>query len=177
MSDYFENFPLITDVYTNKQLRNIMLDVKIPDSILNNNTLFYPYTVKEGETPTIIAFNYYGSIDFVWLIAIANQITDFTSQWVKSQADFDAYIANKYGSQANAQSQIVYYQHKTDVTYPLVTPTSYAAFASSKQVLFNAISAYQDEWNTNEGKRNIQLVDKSLAPNLLFDLEDLLGQQ
>lgn len=175
MSDFFENFPLIVDQRTNRKLRNITLSVKIPDSIINNNKLFYPYIVKEGETPTIIAFNYYGSIDYVWLIAIANNITDFTSQWVKSQADFDAYITSKYGSQANAQSIVAYYQHKTDSTYPLVTPTSYAAFSASKQILFNAISAYQDEWNSNEKMRTIQLIDKGVAPNLLFDLSDLLN--
>lgn len=176
MADFFENFPLITDEYTNRKLRNITLSVKIPDNIINNNTLFYPYTVKEGETPTIVAFNYYGDIGFVWLIAIANQITDFTSQWVKSQPDFNAYIANKYGSQANAQSTIVYYQHKTDPTYPLVTPTSYSYFDSNKKVLFNAVSAYDDEWNTNERMRSINLIDKSIAPNLLFDLDSLLNQ-
>jgi len=176
MPDFFENFPLITDVYTNRQLRNITLSVKIPQSIINDNKLFYPYLVKEGETPTIISFNYYGSIDFVWLIAAANDITDFTSQWVKSQPDFDAYIANKYGSQFTAQSEIAYYQHKTDSTYPLVTPTSYAAFASSKQVLFNAVSFYDDEWQTNENKRQIQLIDRSLAPNLLFELDTMLNQ-
>lgn len=175
MSDFFENFPLIVDQYTNRKLRNILLSVKIPDNIINNNTLFYPYTVKEGETPTIVAFNYYGDISSVWLIAAANDIIDFTSQWVKSQPDFDAYIVSKYGSQANAQSTIAYYQHKTDSTYPLVTPTSYAAFDNQKQTLFNAISAYQDEWTTNENKRSIQLIDKNVAPNLLFELNDLLN--
>lgn len=176
MPEFFENFPKITDVHTNKVLRNITLSVKIPDSIINNNTLFYPYTVKEGETPTIVAFNYYGDIGYVWLIAIANQITDFTSQWVKSQPDFDAYIAAKYGSQANAQSSIAYYKHNADSSYPLVTPTSYAAFDSSKKGLFSAVSFYQDEWNTNESKRSIQLIDKNIAPNLLFDLDTLLNQ-
>lgn len=175
MADFFENFPLIVDQYTNKKLRNIMLSVKIPESILNNNTLFYPYIVKEGETPTVVAFNYYGDLSYVFLIAIANNITDFTSQWVKSQFDFDAYIVEKYGSQANAQSIIAYYKHKTDATYPLVTPTSYAAFASSKQILFSAVSAYQDEWNINESKRTIQLIDKSIAPNLLFELDSILN--
>lgn len=176
MADYFENFPLIVDKYTNRKLRNIALSVKIPDFIINDNKLLYPYTIKEGETPTIVAFNYYGDISFVWLIAIANNITDFTSQWVKSQADFDAYIVEKYGSQANAQSIIAYYQHNTDTTYPHVTVTSYNAFSGQKQTLFNAVSAYQDEWNTNESMRNIQLIDKAIAPNLLFELESLLQQ-
>lgn len=175
MTDFFENFPLITDERSNRQLRNITLSVKIPDALIHDNTLFYPYTVKEGETPTIVAFNYYGDISYVWLIAAANDITDLTSQWVKSQADFDAYINTKYESQANAESIISYYQHKTDSTYPRVTAESYAAFESNKKVLFASVSAYQDEWNTNEGKRNIQLIDKNLAPNLLFDLESLLN--
>jgi|SRR6185312_108217 len=176
MTDFFENFPLVVDKYTNRKLRNITLSVKIPDNIIQNNTLLYPYTVKEGETPTVVAFNYYNDISYVWLIAVANDITDFTSQWVKSQADFDAYIADKYGSQANAQSTILYYQHKTDSTYPIVTPTSYSHFSGQKQTLFNSVSAYQDEWNTNESMRNIQLIDKNIAPNLLFELESLLQQ-
>lgn len=175
MTDFFENFPLITDQYTNKKLRNIMLSVKIPESILNNNTLFYPYIVKEGETPTVVAFNYYGDMSYTFLIAIANNITDFMSQWVKSQPDFDAYIVEKYGSQAIAQSTIAYYKHNTDATYPLVTPISYAAFAASKQALFSSVSAYQDEWNTNEGKRTIQLIDRNIAPNLMFELDSILN--
>lgn len=176
MPDFFENFPKITDLYTNKVLRNIVLSVKIPDNIINNNTLFYPYIVKEGESPTIVAFNYYGDISYVWLIAIANRITDFTSQWVKSQPDFDAYITNKYGSQANAQSIIAYYKHNTDASYPLVTLTSYDAFNADKQVLFSPVSAYQDEWSVNESKRAINLIDRNIAPNLLFDLDTMLNQ-
>src|SRR6185437_14753477 len=81
MTDFFENFPLVVDKYTNRKLRNITLSVKIPDNIIQNNTLLYPYTVKEGETPTVVAFNYYNDISYVWLIAVANDITDFTSQW------------------------------------------------------------------------------------------------
>lgn len=174
---YFDSFPLIIDQYTNKKLRNIMLSAKIPDSIINNNALFYPYVVKEGETPSVVAFNYYGEIEvgYIFLIAIANNIVDFTSQWVKSQPDFDAYIVEKYGSQAIAQSTIAYYKHNTDATYPLVTPTSYAAFAASKQALFSSVSAYQDEWNTNEGKRTIQLIDRSIAPNLMFEMDSILN--
>lgn len=153
-----------------------MLSANVPPEVIQDQSLFYPYAVKDGETPTIVAYNYYGDIGYVWLIAIANQIVDFTSQWPKSQPDFDAYIISKYGSQGNAQSTIAYYRHKTDSTYPKVTPISYAAFNNDKKAFFNAVSVFDDEWLQNDAKRSIRLIDKSLASRLLFEMNTLLNQ-
>lgn len=176
MIDYFQNFPLVIDARSGNSMRNITLSVDVPANVLVNQSLFYPYVVKDGETPTIVAYNYYGDIGYVWLIAIANQMFDFTSQWPKSEIDFNAYIAATYGSQANAMSQISYYASNSDPTYPNVTPISYSYFSQQKQALFSPVSVYQDELNKNEAKRAIQLIDKRIASSLLFDMNTLLNQ-
>ena len=67
---YFKNFPLVK--YGQHDVRNIMLKATVGKRLFENFDNFYPYTVKEGETLTEVSFNYYGSVDYVWVIALSN---------------------------------------------------------------------------------------------------------
>lgn len=176
MINYFQNFPTVVDNRSGNILRNIILSVEIPPEIIKNQSLFYPYIIKDGETPTVVSYNYYGDIGYVWLIAIANKMFDFNSQWPKSTDDFNSYIIDKYGSQANAMSQISYYVNSSDSTYPHVTLDSYNAFSTQKKSLFSAVSIFQDELNQNEAKRFIQLIDNRLASKIAFEMNTLLNK-
>ena len=78
MSEYFTNLPLINyDINKNKPSTSVRaVDIfrrnTIREKVLNNLLTYYPYYVQPGERPDTLADQYYGSVDYMWLILFAN---------------------------------------------------------------------------------------------------------
>jgi hypothetical protein len=94
MSNYFENFPTIN--YQGRNVRDITRRNKFFKSVTTNPLLFLPYTVKEGERAEDIAYRYYGSTDYTWLVYLANNIVDPYHQWPLDEENFNKYLIQKY---------------------------------------------------------------------------------
>ena len=92
--EYFKNFPTIN--YQGRNVRDITRRNKFLKSVTTNPLLFLPYTVKEGEKPEDIAYNYYGSTDYTWLVYLSNNIVDPYHQWPLSEENFHKYLIQKY---------------------------------------------------------------------------------
>lgn len=174
-SKYFKNFPLIN--YDGKLLRNIMLKSAFIGNLNLGDTEFYTYEVKDGERPTTVAFNYYGSIDYVWLVFLSNQISDPYFEWVLSSEELDAHIIKKYGSIEEAQQTIVEYKniHDDYDTTTIDTFNYYQQNNISTEFLI-PVYAYDKEVELNEKRRNIQLIPSGFAEQLSYELEKSLGQ-
>ena len=91
---YFENFPIIE--YQGRRVRDITRRSAFVKTIANNPYLYYPYTIKEGERAEDIAQFYYGSVDYVGLIYMANNIIDPYHQWPMDEQTFKNYLVDKY---------------------------------------------------------------------------------
>ena len=98
---YFSQFPLMAyDVKGNniwKLVPDILRRVKLRANIRNGMFIFDNYDVKEGETPEIIAFKWFGDTEFHWVILMTNNITDRYYQWPLSQPQFHIHLEDKYG--------------------------------------------------------------------------------
>ena len=201
MAGYFSNFQNI--LYEDTIAVNILQRVQIRSLVKSYGSIFYPYTIKDGERAEHIAFDYYGRSDLDWIIYLCNDIIDPVTQWPKSYLDFEAYINIKYGSLAAAQSQISYYQ-QTPLTYyvsnvdnsilsvaqysPAVNGYNYTQITQDNQIRitpesyanlgtpsnYSAVYSYDDEYTQNEAKRNITLIDKNYSSQLQKDLASLL---
>ena len=68
--------------------------------IAANPMVALPYTIKEGYKPEDVAYAYYGSTDYTWLVMMSNNIIDPYHQWPMAEADFNAYITDKYAEQS-----------------------------------------------------------------------------
>lgn len=174
MRQYFSNHPVIN--YRGLNIRNLMLNAQVVKSALAKNSVVYPYTLEEGDAPTIIAYDYYDSVDYVWLVLMSNGMIDPYSQWYKSQNDFEQYIVKKYGSVPAALSTVHHYAHTTDDSYPQVTPTTYQYMDAEEQALFQPVYAYDYELQLNESRRVINLIDNRQAARISLELERLLNQ-
>lgn len=169
---YFKNFPLIS--YNDKLLRNIILKSAFIGELNLGDTAFYTYEVKDGERPTTVAFNYYDSIDFVWLVFLSNQITDPYFEWPLSSQELDAHIAKKYGSIEAAQQTIVEYKESE---YDVVTLDTFEFYQMNGIATNNLtpVYAYDKEVQLNEQKRHIQLIPNTFAQQIAQQLEQSLG--
>ena len=114
MSKYLQYFPRIYYDSERKKLSNyqIVTDITfrlgIVKEILTNISSYYFYTIKDGETPEIIAENIYGDPEAHWLILYANEIYDPQYDWPLSPKAFRNYLVNKYRAQANVALNIPY---------------------------------------------------------------------
>jgi hypothetical protein len=98
MAEYFEKFPVIN--YNGKNMRDLTRRVNFLKNSLDDPYVFLPYTVEDDMRPEDIAYYYYGSTEYTWLVYLANDIIDPYHQWPLSQEKFDAYLINKYSQQS-----------------------------------------------------------------------------
>ena len=68
-----------------------------PNSLIDNMTIMNLYDVQDGEKPENISYDAYGTVDYYWIILIANNIIDPYHDWPKSTIDLLAYAKQKYG--------------------------------------------------------------------------------
>ena len=91
---YFENFPLIE--YEGRKVRDISRRASFIKALSNNPYVYYPYTVSEGERAEAVAQFYYGSVDYVWLVYMANNIIDPYHEWPMDPQTFNEFLVEKY---------------------------------------------------------------------------------
>lgn len=109
MSEFFGKFPTISytfDGVNYERITNLLFRTKLYDYIQNFTTIYYNYTLRDGETPPIVAEKYYGDPEAHWLVMYVNGVYDPVFDWMLSQDTFNNYIINKYGSVASAMSTI-----------------------------------------------------------------------
>ncbi len=100
---YFSNFPKFLystslGVKNFVVATNIISKVNFLSETINNTSIYYTYSVKDGERPEDIANKMYGSSLKHWIILLSNNITDPQYDWVLSMTQFDEHINKKYSS-------------------------------------------------------------------------------
>jgi len=91
---YFKNFPVIE--YQGRRVRDITRRSSFLRAVQNNPYLYYPYTIKSNERAEDIALSYYGSVDYVWLIYLSNNMMDPYHDWPMNEQTFNDYLVEKY---------------------------------------------------------------------------------
>lgn len=98
---YRSNYDVITD---------ITFRFGFIKEILNNISAYYLYSIKDSETPEILAEFVYNDPEAYWIILYANDIYDPQYDWPLAYSNFHKYIISKYGSLSAAQTNIHHYE-------------------------------------------------------------------
>lgn len=186
--EYFSNFPKIK--YDGNVIRNIGLRVKIIEGLRSDPYAFLPYTVKEGERPEDIAYYYYGSVDYVWIVFLSNNILDPYFEWPLSENEFFHSLAKKYKDAAKEDlgvdylsdidvfhwtmnemrtANILYYE-KDGVH---ISPDTYR-LGLVELTGWSPIRIFDAELRNNENMRNIQLLSNTYLNVAEKNIRDLL---
>ena len=126
---YFDRFPsMLYDIskpgVTEPKVvvtKDIIRRVKLRSNIADNIFSYDPYDIKDGERPDIVADAYYGNVNYVWLIFLANDIVDPYYDWPLTTNQFEQFIIDKYGSieaskDTTSTTNIIHYKHNTKDT-------------------------------------------------------------
>lgn len=110
MGNYLDLFPktlykLSSSKYGSYEtVTDITFRLAIIKEVLENFSAYYTYTIKDGETPEILADRFYGDPQAHWIILYANNVYDPNYDWPLAYTPFNKFIVNKYGSIENAQT-------------------------------------------------------------------------
>lgn len=137
MYNFFKNFPVTS--YNGSLAINILAKVKFNDIVKSLGSVYYPYTISEGERPDIIAANYYDDPRYSWIIYLANDIVDPYYDWPMAQDEFNKYIVEKYGSIQTSQREIAYWEDNWYEDDTTLTVSAYNALPSYAKKYFKPI--------------------------------------
>jgi hypothetical protein len=173
MIPYFQKFPNV--LYTfGPQLQQVLTNVihraRIRETIRTNTAVYYQYFVKDGETAWTIADKYYGDSRFHWVVFFSNDLIDPYFDWPMSYDDFNATMIDMFGDIPTAKSTIHHYEDGAGHVIDLTT------YNSNVYVNRLIVYAYDYYFGLNEGKRGIQLLDKSFLPQIESELNALLAK-
>jgi hypothetical protein len=181
---------------------NLMSRASVIPSVLNNALSFYDYDIQDEDTPEIVAHKYYGDINRFWIVLYCNQINDPLWDWPLSNRKFQQYMANKYnGSNSNPsglypdsihhyeivklktsssttqtqEERIICSQEDYDAAtfndYPIITVGSETiSFVITKKIVTN----YEYEYELNESKRKIKILNKEYAAQFEKEFVNLM---
>lgn len=162
---YFNKLPNIYYNFTVKGkdtlfiLRDITVNFRVLQQVLNNVAVYDLYNIVDGETPELVSEKVYGNPNYHWVIMLANQRFDYLGDWVMPYDRLEQYCIDKYGAE-----QIYETHHYEDADgfvvnsdYPLATP----------------ISNIDYESKINESKRTLKIISKTLIQQLTDELTKL----
>lgn len=187
---YFDTLPKI--FYTDgngvtRIMTNIMARASILPEILKSPMLYYQYYVQDLDTPEIIAHKYYGDSYRYWIVLFANQLLDPQWNWPLSSRDFNRYIQSKYPTEQEQvaihhyEKILTQYDENTNTTTintikiseqeynntientkSFELPTGPASITTTKRT----VSVYEYEFDLNEEKRNINILNSTYVDEM-----------
>ncbi len=170
---YFANFPLIPYDSVGdgnfKLVTNLLKRVAVRSKVKSNTSLFDTYTVKEGQTPEIIADKLYGDPNLHWIVMYVNNITDRYHQWPMTSAQFLSFINEKYSDPDGIHHyEITQTSGNTTVKIDIGTDNTDHSGAT-------AITNREFEENRQDTLREIRLLDPAYVGQFIDEFQSLIG--
>jgi len=151
-------------ILTKDIFRRVGLDRK-----KNNKLAVNAYYIKDGETPDMLANNFYGSSKYHWILLIVNDIVSVNEEWPKNQELMFTYTESKYGI-GNA-SLDHHYRLTSDISI-IVDHDADAITAGT----IEAVSNLDYELQLNEEKRQIFVLKPEFLAEFIVSYKSLMAQ-
>lgn len=161
MSKYFDRFPTID--YDGSIARNILAKVDFTEQTKRDIYSSFDFTLTDGvERSDLLSDATYNSPEYDWLIYLANDVIDPYYDYYIGQQKFSNYITTKYGTYANASSQILYYRNNWAPADGQISTTAFNALTNNMQKYYkpvlninNQVTGYtriQEDWIISTNK-------------------------
>jgi len=179
---YFSELPNVEYALTvNKAGKQTSVNIKdyfhllrLREDIFKEDTLYYSYSIQNGERPEQISYKEYGDEQYYWVVLQVNDIVDYYNQWPLSDYELQEFIAKKYGSVENQYAVHHYETVETkDLSGNIILPGglvvtkdyvySYPDMPGSTNFLTSLpldVTNYEYEKRLNDDKREIVLIQK-----------------
>jgi hypothetical protein len=206
MSRYFNYFPKTLYSSNNATssldtITNITARFGFEASLKENSNAFYPYSIKDSDTPEIIASKFYNNPERHWIVLMFNDIIDPQYDWPMENRTLMQYIDKKYSANGglswamNTAHVKSYYKTITRISFDgtqivekiELDSAAYANTAATTenivlqdgstitQIVTKSTQTYYDyEIDLNEQKRNIKLVKADFVPQIEKEFKKII---
>lgn len=178
---YFSYIPKIN--YNGVSLRNSLLKAKIVKDVFDKKMAFYPYVIKEGYRPEMVADEVYGDPYLDWVVYFSNSIVDPYYEWPLDDKDFTKYLEKKYGKNIyELQSDVYHYMYQgitgeseIDIARKnwYMTVETHNMATTEEKTGWMPMSTYDYEYELNDKKRSIQLLAPMYISQIKFELAEI----
>jgi PKD repeat protein len=159
---YFSKLPLM--VYNiggvSKLVTNILTRIAVSDELKANIFLYDSYVVKDGESPEMVSFKFYDNPQYHWVLLITNEIVNHYEQWPISSQSVVDYAKEKYGVSN------IYATHHYINSDGFIVNSGAGTYP---------VSNLEYEINTNDAKRNINILNTNLITPFVKEFTNLIG--
>ena len=195
MANFFNYYPKTyytsgaNNVTSLDTVTNLIARFGFEKELKENSSTFYPYKIKDSDTPEIIAAKYYDSPERHWIVLLFNDIIDPQYDWPLRSNQFIRYVSDKYTANgavdnppmtglAWAQSQAHPHSY-----YKITTRTQTLYNSESKTVTetirideatHTALLVTSNTFTLNDGTQIVEKVTKSIKTH--YEYEDDLNE-
>lgn len=186
----FENNPIYTYHLNDEQFlySNFFVFFRIRKALENNPNLLENYYLSAEERPDVVAYKVYGNSDLSWLVLLANNIVDPTSQWIKNNRCFQRFLKDKYLNETEL-NEVAYRKLDGRVTdieantilnnnkSPFGTKLSQQNVNSTDPLNYETITNKTFEELLNESRRVIKVIKKEYVEDFLSEIKAKLNNR
>ncbi len=174
---YFEHFEKIK--YNGIDTVNIMNSVLARYHPFKNSSLYYLYTLLDGEKAEDVSYNAYKTTEYWWILLAINNIVDPYHDWMMGSQELEAFMEGKYGD------DLYGVHHFIDVDNDGRTEDGYSS-AKWQELIDNdlelpvhiqPISNRDYEIRENEKNRNVKVISIEYIDNVQRDFEELMNNR
>ena len=166
--NYFINFPKEPYKIGGQEFlaTNLTAAGRVRQLSLENAVEFSPYVIQEGERPDGVSQKLYGDSKYAWILLLINNIGDIYQDWPKSNATFERYIIQKYGSVQSARVTTHSFVTTDGVVVSAPEASRYGATRKTQ---------YEYEVEKNDGMREINVVVETFIEPLSTEIRRLFA--
>ena len=189
MAKFFNYFPKTFYTSNNNStgidtVTNIIARFGFEKKLKENSSAFYKYTIKDSDTPEIIAAKFYDNVERHWIVLLFNDIIDPQYDWPLQSDTLIDYINTKYSTveYANTANTLVtglsWAQNISHVQayYKIITRTSADGTDIVEKITVDAntyanIAATSISYTLNNASSITQTVSKTSQTYYDYELE------
>lgn len=175
MAGYFKFFP--KRIYTfdkntinQQRVTDILARSTFLKEVSENSSIYFKYSVKESDTPEIIAHKIYGDAFRAWVVLLFNNIIDPKYDFPMKEDVLNAYIANKYSQTITQAKSTIHHYNLNIVKRITLNSVKYSEveenysvsaneYSFSSGVLLNRVVPTVADTSTSPTEENIVLTD------------------
>lgn len=164
---YFKKFPTLTYTIDRSEyiLADITRNIRINNRLTDNDAIYYPYQVKDGEMPEKVSERFYDTQDYYWVVLFVNNIGNIYKDWALPSDILEDEVRRKYDD--------IFATHHWENAQGLVVEAP-----KEGQVVYDIFPVTNIEYETilNDVKREIRVVDPRYINEFKKQFERLIIQ-
>ena len=172
---YFNKIPKIYyDFEGSKEpkiVTNLLRRVGVRAKVKTNSLLFDTYSIRQGETPEIIAHKLYDDPELHWVILYVNNITDRYHQWPMSYGQFNSFLNEKYSNPDGIHHYEIS-QTSGDTSIKIDIGTDTTGYSEAD---LTTITNREFEEERQDTLRSIRLLDFAYVDQFVLEFRNLMG--